>query len=262
MDAASEAAETGLGRHRDELRPAAVRQLLRLRESGELATSHVKLVAGSVDVSVRQVWRWLAQAEETGSAEKPARGRFRITEEVIAIARDLDPGFMAGLREGTPAARSFDPAFQRPAVARNQMWEGDHKQAPTVVMMPDQKLSKLCVTWFEDRGTGYVMGWAVTAGSAHRGSVPAAVRASVVHAPPYGPVGGLPHLVRVDGGADFLSKDRPADLQLARGTYGKGAQRPPQGRDRAAEPHLHDPVLRRPAPLHQGTPARPPPPGR
>ncbi|MFF3099286.1 hypothetical protein [Streptomyces cyaneofuscatus] len=203
-------------RHRDELRPAAMRQLLRLRESGELTTAHVKLVAGSVDVSVRQVWRWLAQAEATGSPEKPDRRRFRITEDVIdvltdyqgnvkrahehlvcvavaagekpvglttlhdAIARDLDPGFMAGLREGIPAARGFDPAFQRPAVSRNQVWEGDHKQAPTVVMMPDRKLSKLWVTWFEDRGTGYVMGWAVTAGSAHRGSVLAAVRASVL----------------------------------------------------------------------------------
>ncbi|MEV5880903.1 transposase [Streptomyces sp. NPDC052101] len=216
--------------------------LLRLRGAGELTTAHVRLVAGSVGVSVRQVWRWLAAAEETGSPEKPERRRFRITEEIIdvladyrgnvkrahehlvrealaagqdpvglttlhdAIARDLDPGFMAGLREGIPAARGFDPAFQRPAVARNEVWEGDHKQAPTVVMMPDKKLSRVWVTWFEDRGTGYVMGWAVTAGSAHRGSVLAAVRASVLREAPYGPAGGRPHLVRVDGGSDFLSR--------------------------------------------------------
>lgn len=145
---------------------------LRLRGAGESTTAHVRLVAGSVGVSVRQVWRWLVQAEETGSTEKPERRRFRITDEIIdvladyqgnvkrahehltrlalaagekpvglttlhdAVARDLDPGFMAGLREGIPAARGFDPAFQRPAVARNQVWEGDHKQAPTVVMMP------------------------------------------------------------------------------------------------------------------------------
>ena len=75
-----------------------------------------------------------------------------------------------------------------------------------MVMMPDRKLSKVWVTWFEDRGTSYVMGWAVTAGSAHRGSVLAAVRASVLREDPYGPAGGLPQLVRVDGGADFLSK--------------------------------------------------------
>ena len=123
-------------------------------------------------MSVRRVWRWLAQVEQTGSPEKPERRRFRISEEVIdvladyhgnvkrahehlvrvaraagqkpiglttlhdAIARDLDPGFMAGLREGIPAARGFDPAFRRPAVARNQVGEGDHKQDPLVVVMP------------------------------------------------------------------------------------------------------------------------------
>ncbi|MEU2871641.1 Mu transposase C-terminal domain-containing protein [Streptomyces olivoreticuli] len=232
----------GLGRHRDELRPAAVAQLLRLRGAGELTTAHVRLVADAVGVHRRTVWSWLARAEETGSPEKPERRRFRVTEEIIevladyqgnvkrahehlvevavaagqkppglttlhdAIARDLDPGFMAGLREGIPAARGFDPAFQRPAVARNEVWEGDHKQAETVVMMPDGKPSRVWVTWFEDRGTSYVMGWAVTAGSAHRGSVLAAVRMSVLREDPYGPAGGLPHLVRVDGGADFLSK--------------------------------------------------------
>ncbi|WP_241990228.1 MULTISPECIES: Mu transposase C-terminal domain-containing protein [unclassified Streptomyces] len=217
-------------------------QLLRLRAAGELTTAHVRLVADAVGVHKRTVWTWLARAEETGSAEKPERTRFRITEEVIevladyqgnvkraherlvevavaagrkppglttlhdAIARDLDPGFLASLREGIPAARGFDPCFQRPAVARNEVWEGDHKQAETVVMMPDKKPSRVWVTWFEDRSTGYVMGWAVTAGSAHRGSVLAAVRASVLREAPYGPPGGLPRLVRVDGGADFLSK--------------------------------------------------------
>ncbi|MFE5095358.1 hypothetical protein ACFRCI_34675 [Streptomyces sp. NPDC056638] len=107
-----------------------------------------------------------------------------------AIARDLGPGFMAGLREGIPAARGFDPAFQRPAVARNEVWEGDHKQAETVVMTPDGKPSRVWVTWFEDRGTSHVMGWAVTAGSAHRGWVLAVVRMSVLREAPYGPAGG------------------------------------------------------------------------
>ncbi|OKI04034.1 transposase [Streptomyces sp. CB02923] len=202
----------------------------------------MRLVAEAVGVHIRTVWSWLKQAEETGSVEKPERRRFRVTEEIVdvladcqgnvkraherlvelavaagqeppglttlhdAIARDLDPGFMAGLRQGIPAARGFDPAFQRPRVARNEVWEGDHKQAETVVLMPDQKPSRVWVTWFEDRGSGYVMGWAVTAGSAHRGSVLAAVRASVLREAPYGPAGGLPCLVRVDGGADFLSK--------------------------------------------------------
>ncbi|MGW2370247.1 hypothetical protein ACWCZ5_32425 [Streptomyces sp. NPDC001667] len=129
----------------------------------------MRLVADALGVHKRTVWSWMARAEETGSAEKPGRRRFRVTEEVIdvladyqgndkrahehlvrlseeagekpvglttlhdAIARDLDPGFMAGLREGIPAARRFDLAFQRPAVARNAVWEGDHKQGETIV---------------------------------------------------------------------------------------------------------------------------------
>ncbi|MEU5092275.1 hypothetical protein [Streptomyces sp. NPDC021356] len=168
------AGDDGLGRHRDELRPAAVRELLRLRGAGELTTAHVRLVADAVGVHKRTVWVWLAQAERTGSVEKLERRRFTITDEVIegladyqgnvkrahehlvrvakkagvkpvglttlhdAIARDLDPGFMAGLREGIPATRGFDRCFQRPQVARNEVWEGDHKQAETVVMMPDK----------------------------------------------------------------------------------------------------------------------------
>ncbi|WP_241844666.1 transposase [Kitasatospora sp. CB01950] len=242
MTALEDAPAGGLGRHRDELRPAAVAQLLGLRGAGELTTAHVRLVAGAVGVSIRTVWRWLKEAEESGTSEKPARKRLRITDEIVdvladyqgnvrraheqlvrealaageepvglttlhdAIARDLDPGFMAGLRQGIPAARGFDPAFKRPPVARNQVWEGDHKQAPLVVMMPDQTTSKVWVTWFEDRGTSHVMGWAVTAGSAHRGSVLAALRSAVLREDPYGPAGGLPRLVRIDGGADFLSK--------------------------------------------------------
>ncbi|MEV6319252.1 hypothetical protein [Streptomyces sp. NPDC051776] len=268
-----------------------MRQLLGLREAGELKTAHVRLVAESVGVSVRQVWRWLAQAEETGNPEKPERRRFRITDEIVevladhqgnvkrahehlvrvakkagekpvglttlhdAIARDLDPGFMAGLREGIPAARGFDPAFRRPAVARNQVWEGDHKQAPTVVMMPDKKLSKAWVTWFEDRGTSNVMGWAVTAGSAHRGSVLAAVRASVLREDPYGPAGGAAGACTGRRRRRLPVQDGAAGLRAARCSCAPGTQRPSQRRYRAAEPHQHDPFLRRPAPLHQGAPA-------
>lgn len=269
---APEGVDDGLGRDRDELRPAALAQLLWLRGAGELRTAHVRMAADVVGVHIRTVWSWLKQAEQTGSPEKPERRRFRVTEEVIevladyqgnvkraherlvelavaagekppglttlhdAIARDLDPGFMAGLREGIPAARGFDPCFQRPAVARNEVWEGDHKQAETVVMMPDGKPSRVWVTWFEDRGTGYVMGWAVTAGSAHRGSVLAAVRMSVLREGPYGPAGGLPHLVRVDGGADLSTDSRcgertssTSDLPSAPRGSAESPKEPPDG---------------------------------
>ncbi|MFJ8313118.1 MULTISPECIES: Mu transposase C-terminal domain-containing protein [unclassified Streptomyces] len=234
--------DVSMGGQRELLRGAAVRQLQRRRVAGELSTGHVRLVARSLDVSVRTVWRWLARAESTGSPDPVPRACLVVTDEVVdvladslgnvkraheelvrrarvagvrppglttlhdAIRRDLTPGFMAGLREGVPAARGHDPAFKRPAVCRNEVWEGDHKQAPLRVGMPDDSLARVWVTWFEDRATSVVMGWAVTAASVHRGSVLAALRSAVLRGDVYGPAGGLPRLVRIDGGADFVSK--------------------------------------------------------
>ncbi|MFE3938871.1 hypothetical protein ACFXPJ_35210 [Streptomyces goshikiensis] len=86
------------------------------------------------------------------------------------------------------------------------MWEGDHERAPLRVVMPDGLLARVWVRWCEDRATSMVMGWAVTAGSAYRGSVLAALRSAVLCEDPYGPAGGLPALVRIDAGADFVSR--------------------------------------------------------
>ncbi|WP_228386197.1 hypothetical protein [Streptomyces katsurahamanus] len=80
MEAASE--QTGmvsLGDRRELLRPVAVARLLERRAAGELSTAHVRLVARSLDVSVRTVWRWLARAQETGSAVPVRRARFEVT---------------------------------------------------------------------------------------------------------------------------------------------------------------------------------------
>ncbi|MER5619225.1 Mu transposase C-terminal domain-containing protein [Streptomyces sp. NPDC002215] len=231
-----------LADRRELVRAVAVRRLQQRRMEGELTTAHVRLVASSLGVSVRTVWRWLARADQTGSAEPVPRARFEVTDEVVlvladclgnvkraheelarraraagerplglstlhdAIRRDLTPGFMAGLREGIPAARGFDPAFKRPVVHRNEVWEADHQHVPVRVVMPDGSLSRVWVTWYEDRATSMVMGWAVTASSAHRDSVLAALRSAVLTGGDYGPAGGLPALVRIDGGADFVSK--------------------------------------------------------
>lgn len=231
-----------LADRRELLRAVAVCGLQQRRAGDELTTAHVRLVASSLGVSVRTVWRWLARAEQTGSAEPVPRARLEITDEVHevladclgnvkraheelarraraagrrppglstlhdAIRRDLTPGFMAGLREGIPAARDYDPAFRRPAVGRNEVWEADHQHAPLRVVLPDGSLSRVWVTWYEDRATSMVMGWAVTASSAHRDSVLAALRSAVLMGDDYGPAGGLPAMVRIDGGADFVSR--------------------------------------------------------
>ncbi|MFF1350763.1 hypothetical protein ACFVZJ_33155 [Streptomyces sp. NPDC058322] len=194
-DEEDSAGGASLADRRELLRAVAVRGLQQRRAGGELTTAHVRLVASSLGVSVRTVGRWLARAEQTGSAEPVPRARLEITDEVgevladclgnvkraheelarracvagrrppglstlhDAIRRDLTPGFMAGLREGIPAARDYDPAFRRPAVGRNEVWEADHQHAPLRVVLPDGSLSRVWVTWYEDRATSMVMGW-------------------------------------------------------------------------------------------------------
>ncbi|WP_327575392.1 hypothetical protein [Streptomyces sp. NBC_00145] len=64
-------------------REQATSRLLALDERGELTTAHVRLVASSVGVSLRTVWRWLDAARQ-GRVGRLERDRFRITPELHA----------------------------------------------------------------------------------------------------------------------------------------------------------------------------------
>ncbi|MET8275102.1 Mu transposase C-terminal domain-containing protein [Streptomyces sp. NPDC005096] len=224
------------------LRPPAVSGLLALRAAGELTTNDVQEVANTLGRDRRTVWRWLADAEAHNRLGPKPRTRFEITDDhqvlfayyrgniarvheelarrahdsgqdVISLTalrrafkRDLTPALRAALREGLPAADNYHPYFQRPAKHRNEIWEGDHKQAPVDVALPGGRLVRPWVTWFVDTGPDNILGYAVTPLSAHRGSVLAALRASLLREAPYGPAGGAPAAVRIDRGADFLSR--------------------------------------------------------
>ncbi|KIF67352.1 hypothetical protein HY68_36240 [Streptomyces sp. AcH 505] len=198
------------------------------------------LVARTVGVHPRTVWRRLEKASASGTAELSQRSRFTVTDELRvklayyrgnvkrvhdelkeeaadskdvpslstlhrAIHRDMVPGDLAGLRQGIPASRAFDPYLSRPPTRRNEEWEGDHKQAP-VLVWADGRLVKPWVTWFCDCHTGMVMGWAVTPHYPHRGSILAALRACILTGDVHGPAGGLPTRIRIDRGKDFLSR--------------------------------------------------------
>ncbi|MGW1543245.1 transposase [Streptomyces sp. NPDC002309] len=227
-------------RERDELMAPAIRALLQLAERGELTTAHVGLSAHTLGVHVRTVWRNLARARLDQPLRR-SRERFEVTDHIRtllayhrgnvkavhgelvkdadkagcepvslstlhrAIKRDLTPGDLAGLRAGLPASRNHDPHLRRPPTARNEEWEGDHKQAP-VWVSADGRLVKPWVTWFCDCHTGMTMGWAVTAHFPHRGSILAALRSCILREGSYGPAGGLPTRIRIDRGRDFLSR--------------------------------------------------------
>lgn len=227
-------------REKKKLLAAAVRSLLQLRERGEMTSSDVKAVARTLRVHERTVWRRLEKAQVLGTADLPERPRFTITDDIRiklayhhgnvkavhremlheaddeqdvpslstlhrAIRSDLTPGDLAGLREGIPASRSYDPHLRRPPTCRNEEWEGDHKQVP-VLVWAEGRLVKPRVTWFCDCHTGMIMGWAVTPHYPHRASILAALRACILTDEVHGPAGGLPRRIRIDRGKDFLSR--------------------------------------------------------
>lgn len=149
--------------------------------------------------NVAALHRELAAAVTAGGPTAPSFATLH-----RAVARDLSAGERAGLRKGEYAARAHDVFLQRPAGHRNAAWEADHVEAPVEVDV-EGRLVKPWVTWFVDCATNVVCGTAITPGPPSRESILAALRAAISVEEPYGPVGGLPALVRIDRGKDFLS---------------------------------------------------------
>ncbi|GAA2752977.1 Mu transposase C-terminal domain-containing protein [Kitasatospora cinereorecta] len=244
-------------------RQQAVDRLLALDARGELTTGHVRLVAESVGVSLRTVWRWLAAARTEGRTGARQRERFTVTPQLHArlvlwcgnaaavhrellaearaaagttgsnddgghadtgeaaplavpslatlhraIRRDLNPGQRAALVGGERARRGHDVHLRRPRQWRNACWEGDHKHVPVEVDLHGQLVCPW-VTWFIDCAHDAVTGLAITPHTPSRDAILAALRTAIARDEPdgpYGPVGGLPALVRIDRGKDFLSR--------------------------------------------------------
>lgn len=112
------------------LRGPAVRRLLALRQDQKLTTRHVRLMAESLEVTERTVWRWLAAAErdESAAAEPGARAqskdRFSVTPEVrrllalwkgnvSAVHRELTARAAKGEGEPPPSIPTLHRAIQR-----------------------------------------------------------------------------------------------------------------------------------------------------
>ncbi|WP_157537217.1 integrase catalytic domain-containing protein [Kitasatospora azatica] len=223
-------------------REAAVARLMDLDSRSELTTVHVRLVASSLGVTVRAVWYWIAAARSEGRLAARPRARLVVTPEIRrllafwggnvsavhrelvaraaadpeagpvpslsalhrAVVRELSAGERAGLRGGEAARRAHDVFGKRPALWRNACWEGDHKHVPVQVDV-EGELACPWITWFIDCATKVIAGVAVTPHAPSRDAVLAALRASITRTEPFGPAGGLPALVRVDRGKEFLS---------------------------------------------------------
>ncbi|MFI9185218.1 Mu transposase C-terminal domain-containing protein [Streptomyces goshikiensis] len=224
-------------------RETAVSRLMALDGRGELGSVHVRLAASALGVSERTVWSWLSVARREGrlSARTPERAgvsadvrerlvvwggnvaavhRELLAEAVKAgvadsvpslralqraVRQDLSAGERAGLKGGEAARRRYDVYGKRPRTHRNACWEGDHKRIPVRV---DLEGSAVCpwVTWFIDVATKAIVGVAVTPHQPARDAVLAALRTGISSQEPYGPFGGLPGVVRVDRGKEFLCR--------------------------------------------------------
>ncbi|MFJ7209291.1 Mu transposase C-terminal domain-containing protein [Streptomyces sp. NPDC098789] len=224
-------------------REAALTRLMALDVRGELGSAHVRLTASALGVSERTVWDWLSVARCEGRTGPRPRSRFVVTREMRqelavwggnvsavhrdllaravrdpslgpvpslsvfhrAVVRDLSAGERAGLKGGEAARRRFDVYGKRPRTHRNACWEGDHKRVPVRV---DLEGSAVCpwVTWFIDVATKAIVGVAVTPHQPARDAVLAALRTGISRQDPYGPFGGLPGVVRVDRGKEFLCR--------------------------------------------------------
>ncbi|MFD4577933.1 Mu transposase C-terminal domain-containing protein [Streptomyces sp. NPDC058417] len=132
-----------------------------------------------------------------------------------AIRRDLNAGQRVALAGGERARRRHDVRLRRPRLWRNACWEADHKHVPVEVVL-DGELVFPWVTWFIDCATNAVAGAAITPHQPSRDAILAALRIALSRddepTRPYGPIGGLPSLVRIDRGADFLSHTVTAAL--------------------------------------------------
>ncbi|WP_265935527.1 Mu transposase C-terminal domain-containing protein [Actinacidiphila bryophytorum] len=216
-------------------------RLVALDGRGELSSGHVRLAASAAGVSERTVWNWLAVARREGRLGRRARAGFVVTPKVRAllalwggnvsavhrelvaraggegdrggvpslsalhraVVRDVPAGERAGWKGGEVAARAFDVYGRRPARWRNACWEGDHKRVPVRVGVEGEALCPW-ITWFIDCATKVICGVAVTPHPPSRDGVLAALRAGLGGEFSYGPAYGLPSLVRVDRGKEFL----------------------------------------------------------
>ncbi|GAX57909.1 MULTISPECIES: Mu transposase C-terminal domain-containing protein [Streptomyces] len=224
------------------LRAAAVRRLLRLRDTERLTHHDVRTVADAFIVHRRTVRRWMDNAgAHNGTYTPQGRRHFTLTpamHEALAqwhgnvasaylalvthghlgtpprasqatfyraVNRELSPGQRAALKNGEAGRRRHDVHALRPHGNRNDVWETDHVEASVFVNV-DGHRSKPWITWFVDHATAVICGLAITPHQPSQDAILAAARDAILCTDHHRPFGGIPRKVRVDRGRDFLGR--------------------------------------------------------
>jgi putative transposase len=217
-----------------ERRQAVVSRLAALRADGRLPGAAVKAAAESLEVGERSVWRWLA----AGEYDPTVRSGWRITpagiealyraggrptaawrllcEEGVAVPsrqtfcraviRDVSPAERAYARFGEDGRRRYSVYRRWEPGARNEVWEADHAQLDiSVLPLRGRRLARPWLTVIEDGFSRLVMGWALSL-QPTSAEVLVTIREGIVIDPERGPWGGVPQLIRFDGGREFLAR--------------------------------------------------------
>jgi putative transposase len=120
-----------------------------------------------------------------------------------AFAKQVTPAAAAGARDGDRARRAKLVYLRRAASYRNQVWEGDHKNLPILVLPPRGPATRPWVTMFIDDGSRVIAGWAIAV-TPHAGTVLTALRMGMLP-DDAGPACGVPGMLRLDRGLEFAA---------------------------------------------------------
>lgn len=207
--------------------------MLLLREEGRLPKGAIGLAAVSLGVSERSFRRWMAAGGYAPKRREPwqltpeARQAYYLaggvssrahtmleqagsdvrSESVYrrAIKRELSAAERGYAQDGEEGWRRNSIYLTWEPEARNEIWEADHAQLDIhVVPLRGSRLQSPWMTVIEDGFSRLIMGWALSLYPSSA-EVLAALREAIVIDPDRGPWGGVPHVVRFDGGRDFLA---------------------------------------------------------
>jgi putative transposase len=215
-------------------RVALVERLASLREQGRLTAALVRAAARAAGVHERTVWRWVAQGRYT---PRPSNG-YRLTEADVdalyvahgqvarawsiqsqagagvpsrrsfhrAVTREMSLAERAYAREGENGRRRYEVYRRWEPKARNEVWEADHVELDVEVLpLRGTRRVRPWMTVVEDGFSRLIMGWALSLRPTSA-EVLAALRLAIVIDPERGGWGGVPVLVRFDGGKEFLAR--------------------------------------------------------
>jgi putative transposase len=217
-----------------EVRGAVVGRLSTFQAQGRQITEMVRFVAQSLAVGERTVWRWLEEGPP-GSREDEAwklnaaavralynsgarrkRAWQQLQEDGVdvpsyptfcrAVKRDLSRAELAYMSAGEAGRRRYSVYRRWEPEDRNDVWEADHAQLDLLVSVPRWRDPvRPWLTVLIDGYSRVLMGWVLSVQPSTR-EVLTAIREGIFVDEARGPWGGVPDLIRFDGGREFLAE--------------------------------------------------------